>query len=411
MNFSSECAHGQDIKYSDRLQSLGWRVIGVSSDSLKLPCAETSSDLPEAMEIQTTCPTAEEAALLHAALNDFSRDGARSAYADWLASAGEDARAATVRQTIEAYHSFDAAALENVAGTPAWQMMLGVPFLQAFAESELKADRTAFELFRDQFFGLIRPAVLFAYAEAGEETPAVGSSYLWGQPDMPAGSEWPLVAEATNWFSAKDKLPADYPMLFVGQFNYAEFGGTVFGQSLPKRGGFSVFSICEAMEFGIVEIVLRSWPDASVLVRREAPKLAEDTLGDSSNLPQPCHRIVAREILSLPDADGPMGQTVAGSWSSDQKIFYEDLWFICEDVRNAFQQSLDFEMDETVSLGLGGYLTATSGEDPSPNADSLRFAVLRTNPDCNIAHFAIPQADFPSGNLERVAYVWNDWDS
>jgi|GEM_PF-6309059 len=362
------------------------------------------------MKLEPVCTNPEEAALLHAALNDFSREGARAAYAEWLANAGDADRAETVRQTIAAYHSFDAAPLSDAAGSAAWQMMLGVPFLSEFAGSEL--DRSVLESMRDQVFARMLPAVMLAYEEAAGEAPAVGSSFLWGQPDLPDGASWPLVAEASNWFGAKEKLPAEQPCLFVGQFNYADFGGTVFGQSLPAQGGFGLFSITETDKLGVVEIVLRSWTEPAALSRREPPPaLLEDKLGDSANLPKPVHRLIARETVSLPDLDGPVGQAMTADWSSDQRIFYEKLWYVCDEIREAFYEGLDSEMDECVSLGLGGYLSATSGEDPSPNAESIRFAVLRTDPEYGVVHFAIPKTDVPTGNLERVEYVWNDWDS
>jgi hypothetical protein len=66
---------------------------------------------------------------------------------------------------------------------------------------------------------------------------------------------------------------------------------------------------------------------------------------------------------------------------------------------------------EAGDLGFGGYLRGTSGSDPSPDTSFLRLAILPTNPDVGIVHFAIPAEDLKQGRLDRVQYVWNDWDS
>jgi hypothetical protein len=68
------------------------------------------------------------------------------------------------------------------------------------------------------------------------------------------------------------------------------------------------------------------------------------------------------------------------------------------------------ESSRTV-LGIGGYLTGTSGGDPSPETSSLRLAMLRTTPDAGLVHFSIPEDDLKRGRLNRAKFIWNDWDS
>ena len=190
----------------------------------------------------------------------------------------------------------------------------------------------------------------------------------------------------------------DQHCAFLGQFSFSDFEGTVLGQELPEVGGFSIFTITEVHEFGIVETVFRPWSNQVALTRREPPlDLVDDKLGDGANVTHAVHEVTLKEVLSLPDAtDGPFKSIIPNcSWGEPYYDFYSELLELCEEGM----------------LGFGGYLRGTSGGDPSPDVNAIRIAVLRTDPDAGIVYFSIPAEDLPTGRLDRVEYVWSDWDS
>lgn len=336
--------------------------------------------------IEKACRSQEEIEQLYPALSDFSHDGSRNNYADWLNSQGETSKAESVLATIEAYQSLDLTALKNLSGNEVWLDMIGANLLQIFLESssEEKTERRIF--IRDTTFAMARPALELDYRRSSE-VPDIGESYLWGQADLPVDQDWPVFSECSDWFSCRDDLPPDYPCAFLGQFFYKDFKGCLLSEELPKTGGFSVFTITEPIKLGIVETVLRPLEPGSALSRRVTPEaLVSDPLGDGYNSPHDYHTIILKEFLSLPN----FGNGAFNDFSFDEHHAAE--W------------------DRNVT-GLGGYLRGTSGQDPSPGRDHVRLAVLRTNPDVGIVHFAIPSEDLKKGELKNAEYVWNDWDS
>lgn len=349
------------------------------------------------MKIIKACQLPGEAALLHAAIADFSITGPRSHYADWLAAKGDAGRAHTVRATIKAYHAIRSDELADVSGDAAWLSMVGVPILRAFIESAADYPRSEMESFRDLVFAKLCPALSLT-CSAMERDPDIGASHMWGLPDLPEDQIWPKVAEVSNWFDAKEQLPPENHCAFLGQFSFRDLSETVFGQELPSSGGFSVFTIAEVEELGIVETVIRPWDNAQSSTRREAPvDLIEDKLGDQTNAPAPPEAIELTETLSLPDASwGPFGNAIPNcQWGEPHHDLYYELMDVCSPHK----------------MGFGGYLRATSGADPSPDINARRFAVLPTRPDTGTLHFSIPAGDLKAGKLDRVQYVWNDWDS
>ncbi|MEE9328002.1 MAG: hypothetical protein V3U71_12015 [Cocleimonas sp.] len=347
------------------------------------------------MKINTACTLFAEAEQLHTAIADFSSNGSRARYADWLDKQGDTVRANTVRKTIEAYQNLDGNCLKNLSGSADWQGMLGVPLLKTFIDNMEGFEQEELFKFRDSVFTHLRPALSLSYSPTTQE-PKVASSYLWGLPDLAEGESWPKVAEVSNWYDAKDDLPADNHCAFIGQFAFQDFSQTVLGQELPTQDGFSVFTYTDA-NLGVVETLIKPWNPNATLKRQNAPEdLIKDASGDQVNTPKKAHTIELKEVLSLPDATGGAYTSIIPNceWGEYFYDYYYTLMSVCGS-----------------GLGFGGYLQGTSGEDPSPDAKSLRFAVLRTDPDCGIVHFSIPSKDLKSGQLNRIAYVWNDWDS
>lgn len=349
------------------------------------------------MKITRVCKLPGEAAMLLPSIADFSVDGPRSNYADWLTTNGDKERANAVSATIDAYHTLTADAVTSLAGGAHWQRMLAVPLLKVFIDNAQMHPRDEMETLRDLMFANLRPAVSLTYSPMQTE-PAIGTSRLWGLPDLPEGEAWPKIAEVSNWYKAKEKLPLENHCAFVGQFAFEDFNGTAFGQDLPASGGFSVFAISEVNALGIVETLVKPWDNTKPLIRRAAPQdLIEDIIGDTVNTPAKAHEIELTECLSLPDAtSGPYTSEIPNCGYGEP---FSDLYYAVMD------------QCSNSGLGFGGYLRGTSGEDPSPDTNARRFAVLRTNPDVGIVHFSIPAGDLEKGELGSVRYVWNDWDS
>lgn len=336
----------------------------------------------------------EEAALIRAAISDFGPSGPRQYYADWLNQSGDLERAAVVAATLSAFETGDINDLTNLPPDNSWSRLLAVPLLKTLIRST--TGLSEFNHLKARILPHLEPALSLDYSLM-EEDPPLGTSRLWGLPDLSPDTVWPTLSDCSDEFGGLDELPPDYPCGFVGQFAWANLKGTVFGEDLPEKGGLSIFGFTEVHNLGIMETVLRPWDPDSELERRSAPQpLLEDVYGEGTNSPQPPHMITVTDVLSLPDAtDGPFHETLPGfSWNDK----HYDLYTAC---REACGEN---------SFGFGGYLSGTSGSDPSPATDWRRLAVLRIHPDCGVIHLALPKTDFKGGHLENARYVWMDWD-
>ncbi len=349
------------------------------------------------MKVVRVASSEVEAKYMYAALADFSRDGARAEYAAWLKAQGRKEDAQAVLATIDVFHSLDARSLEEFDGNTPWARMIGIPLLKGFIEMTEYQKVDAIKAVRDMAFPRLRPALSLSYKPA-ESEPKLGTSYLWGLPDIPEGESWPKIRELSDCFDAKSDLPQDDHCAFVGQIAFSDMQGTLLGLELPTEGGFAVFKITEVEKLGIHEALVRPWNNKARLKRHQAPQdLIDDKLGDSTNTPQPPHEITLEEVLSLPDAsDGPYAKVIPDCGYREK---YSDVYSMLRDA-----------CDSDV-LGFGGYLRGTTGADPSPDTQSLRFAVMRVNPDAGVVHFSVPAADIKEGRLDRVQNVWCDWDS
>lgn len=348
------------------------------------------------LKVARVCATEQECKLLHEAIADFTSDGPRARYVQWLAATGENERSRLLNASLQAYRSLDASPLQGADADDHWARMIGAPLLRAFIEAGAGHNRKRLVALRDNLIKRLRPALHLSYKKASQE-PRVGTSYLWGLPDIPTGEAWPKTVALSDWFHARTKIPQDLHCAFLGQFAFEEMRGTVLGEELPREGGFAVFSITEVNHLGVVETLIRPWNNRAVLERRQPPPdLLEDKLGDTVNAPKPFHVIELTEEISLPDVHhGAYASEVPGCGFQEP---FHDVFEALEDCTCGV-------------LGFGGYLTGTSGEDPSPDARSLRFAVLRTSPEAGRIHFSIPAHDLEQGRLDRARYVWNDWDS
>ncbi|MEL7188013.1 MAG: hypothetical protein AAGK17_00555 [Pseudomonadota bacterium] len=350
-----------------------------------------------------------ESRLLNEAIADFSENGARREYASWLLENGETHRANAVLATIEAYQSLDPKVLspwmapnlfQRLRSRPlneSWKNLVGLPLLQALCERSAAFNHKDISEFKEALFSALAPSLALDYTAASTDPP-IGTSRLWGEPDLPEGFDWPTIAQTSNWSDCRDDLPQDHPCSFVGLFAFQDFSETVLGQRLPEHGGFLIFSIDEVHEVGIREGVALPWLNQAPLIRTTTPQeLVNDKLGDGVNAPQPIHDIIMTERLSLPDASyGPFSDQIRGcKWGEP----FFDLYQI---LQSASQRSI---------FGMGGYLHGTTGSDRSPDENHRRLITMRTHPDVGTLHFAIPACAMHEGNIDEAQCVWLDWDS
>ena len=337
----------------------------------------------------------EEAQLIGVSISNFTSDGPRQTYSDWLSKRGETDKANRVLASLEAYETGHAQALGDVSLDDSWSRLMGLPLLRVLIEQT--ADREMFDYLKVLIFPWLKPALSLDYRPM-ESEPPVGSSYLWGQPDLEEGVDWALVSELPTEFGGFEAQHQTHPCAFIGQIAWRDFKETVFGQDVPEAGGLSIFAFTETLELGIMEAVIRPWSPESRLSRRAVPQaLVDDIHGDGANELHAPHRLRLTEVLSLPDAhDGPFQALFPDcGWNEKYGEIYEALVEACGES----------------CLGFGGYLRGTSGGDPSPDTHWRRVAVMRTTPDCGVLHFALPQTDIKTGRLDDVRYVWMDWDS
>ena len=174
--------------------------------------------------VEAVAQSPEELVLLSRVVASPIDDLARLVYADWLDERG-DPRGTLLRTGVEAIRKGSPDIPLGEAPGP-WAELTGLVVSSAFAASGLSAKR-------DSLLAHARPALRLQVAELDQDdtTPApdeVGTTRLGGDPDLPAGSTYPTAVDGS-------------PLHFIGQFNLADFAGTVAGQAFPGSGLLSIF--------------------------------------------------------------------------------------------------------------------------------------------------------------------------
>jgi uncharacterized protein YwqG len=147
--------------------------------------------------------------------------------------------------------------------------MIGAPQIKILCKGAGSFGADEIRTFRDRVFALARPSFTFEYTMTRKE-PLIGSSYLWGSPDLPEGSFWPVLGECQHWHGDCG-LPDDLPCNFGGQINLAELSGTVAAAALPRAGLLSFFTHCETERHGVTSARVIFTSDTSRLRDRTRP--------------------------------------------------------------------------------------------------------------------------------------------
>lgn len=328
-----------------------------------------------------------EQKLISEILDSPVADAPRTRYAEWLRSTGDNLRAALI--CASRLNSLDCDLLE--AKLPeltsehfGWSRLLGLKLIHQVLTLGL-------EPHLEQWLSLAKPAIELTVGGAtGDEEPTLGSSRLWGDPDLPKGTPWPTLADCRRWEPQID-LPKDSPCQFIAQINLAELAASPAARDLPRAGLLSVFSHHEWEETGSSSICLRYFEDTSRLQR------TLHALSDADNARIAPHVVQLREALTIPEChSSPFAHEMgieAGDWDTVDKH---------HEVLLASGGEL---------LGLLGHDRSTSGDDPTPDQSWGRLITIPVFPDGEVVqHLAIRQEALMTAELEDHELVWVDFD-
>ena len=344
------------------------------------------------LTVETACPSADEAILLQAVIDDRMDTDAKHVYADWLDEHGDSGRASFMRQTATAFESMkieDFPTLDNLPRS--WVNMIGARLLRAIAAGlgEL----------RDQLLPISKPALRFEFeADADPELEhdseiEVGGTKIFGLPDLPPGTPWPRQRDCKHLYDPDSGIDPNLPCGFVCQLNLADLAGTQFGRGMPDTGLLSVFSCSEIEEIGMTDTLVMYTADVTNLVRHSAPEELED---DEANQILDAQRgLRLYEALELPTP-------------SQESKFPQVQWSYDDPRSDPYDRMLE-EADSDSVCGIGGFTRPTSGDSYLPGQDFCRLICIDNTLEIRL-HFVINEAELAAGNFDSAQCWWIDFD-
>ncbi|OAI48081.1 hypothetical protein AYO44_01375 [Planctomycetaceae bacterium SCGC AG-212-F19] len=159
-----------------------------------------------------------EVELLARVVADLHDDPPKLIYADWLDERG-DQRGPFLRAFVRAVRQ-GAVLPDSAPFSQAWRNLVGVTVIEGAFQHGL-ADRI------DPILHLALPTITFDAESPGRLEFPIGATKLGGCPDLPSVEDWPLRNEL--------------PLSFLGQFNLADFKGTLAARDLPESGILTFF--------------------------------------------------------------------------------------------------------------------------------------------------------------------------
>jgi len=342
--------------------------------------------------IQRAVQLDEELSLLAGVCGDLTDDTHLQVYADWLEEQGDERRAEFVRQYVGALAT--GGDFPDGEGLPeAWLAMIGFRLTSAACENGLADER--FTLLK-----LAKPALRFESSDypeplTGEDTFPVGSSKLYGIPDLPAGTAWPTQKDCNSLCMEDSGIDPDLPCSFVAQINCEELAGTLLAEYFPKQGLIAIFTCSEIESIGMTDGYVTFSPDTSNLVRMEPPPQVFGSEADEANqLAAPVEfRFV--ETLQVPDSD-------------DESPFEEVRWGWSDD-RNGQMYEVNKQAGCQPLSSVGGYTSPTSGANPLPGKDFCKLICVYNSIGIRL-HFCIRYEDLKVGKFDDVQLAWVDFD-
>jgi hypothetical protein len=350
------------------------------------------------MNLECAAHSPEELRFLRDVVADLAGTSPKYTYANWLESQGDLARAKFMRDYANAYSALDSMLMPDLNLVPAlWSRIVGATVLKSMLEYITPTNREQLRVLVDRIFGLVRPTLSLCYDEQNDAdrtyNPPIGRSFLFGYPDLPTGTAWPTFSDCLTFTVGDWEFPGDDPCRFIGQLNLSDIAGAVVADRLPSSGLLSFFANIETEEYGTFSICVKHTSLPTELFRAKPPS---NTRAD--NLPVTPRKLTLTEQLSLPDyADSPWENRLRIDEFGDLgvRIYKKACAAGCTDWH----------------LGFFGHLHGTTGSDPSPDCEHLRFASIRVSADAGIAHLAIRESDLRECRTVALKYVWLDWDS
>ena len=311
--------------------------------------------------------------------------GLRLRYATLLEEEGDSLRSSVVRETARAIetHHVDGLRdrLDALPGAHAgWARLVGARLIGEMLERDLGP-------FLERWLPLARPALELVMTP-GTMPPALGTTRLFGDPDLPRGAKWPTLGDCKRW-ELFDLDPAARCQ-FVGQLDLTTLARSAAACAMPDHGLLSVFAHQEREELGSSSACVLHTPDITDLERVPHP------VTDEANARVPPHAAELIDALTIPELRGP--------WASDLGIAEND-WSLGDAHREVMLAS------GGDLAGMLGHLRATTGGDPTPDRSWMRLLCLPLAPDQVVFHhLAIRGSDLGAARLDRFELVWVDFD-
>ncbi len=353
------------------------------------------------LKIERAATLAGEEVFLDHLVDNLADAACKLVYADWLEEQGDELRATALRQYHSAFQSMDPGDFPDVSLLPgAWARVTGMTMVReialqdvaAYRDQLLQLARPAFNILADRFMHVYETEIATDAEEAPNCDPStpVGSSKIYGLPDLPAAAAWPRQKDCNCNFMPDSSIEPDSPCGFVAQFNLAEFAGTQAYRWLPKHGLLSIFSCAEIDELGTTDCYVRYTPSVDGLVRHAAP---EQLVDDEANAILGGMPWAFTETLDIPS----VGRS--SPFPFLKRNYSDALYDAFVSVRNVARGTDTFL----------GYTYPTTGDDPLPGAEWLSLVCLENTIGQRL-HFAIKADELRQGRFDEARTVWLDFD-
>lgn len=335
-------------------------------------------------------------------VDNLTDSACKLVYADWLEERGDELRATALRQYHAAFQSMEPSDFPDISLLPSsWARMTGLALVREIAQQDAAQ-------YRDQFLQLARPALtinadMFGHlyeiqmASDDEDAPdcdpstPVGSSKIFGLPDLPDTAHWPRQKDCNCNFVEDSSIDPEAPCSFVAQINFADFIGTQAYRWMPKGGLLSIFTCAEIESIGMTDCYLTYAKEPKNLVRHSAP---DELADDEANPILGSLGWTVEETLDIPQAG-------RGSPFPLLNRNYSDPLY---DVFRAIRRSAGDRRDTLL-----GYTYPTTGDDPLPGAEWLSLVCLQNTLEQRL-HFAIKAEHLRQGKFDEARTVWFDFD-
>ena len=355
-------------------------------------------DPSSSVSVVPSVSSPDETKLLTQLVENPADSDARLRYASWLEEQGETERAEYLRHLDQVYDSVGSERegdedQDEDEEPDSWSRLVGGPLIEGFADIDFPVE------LRDLWLSFAKPALIYKQEPWAEdlsdtEDPSpVGSTKMFGHPDLPSGSTWPTQKDCNAFYMDDSGIPAETPCGFVCQFNLADFAGTQAGRHFPNQGLLSIFACAELESIGMVDALVLYTEDVEGLERMVPPAelMGEDANEDNRILP--VERLSFSETLELPDPD--------------RDSVFEAL----RESSDEYQDELSWMLEEAGSRELDsllGYTRCTTGGDPLPGPDWCKLICVETSVEI-VLHICIRKEDLAAGRLDQVQLAWVDF--